>query len=319
MKRFLMKIILLFIILGGCCGLISAFDYFIIGSQYEYNYQASLIDKVNRLESINDPKIILVGNSNLSFGIDSKMLEEAIGMPVVNLGLHGGLGNAFHEEIAKLNINKGDLVIVCHSSFSDTDEIPDPSLAWITIDKNEELWKILRRKDYRAMLKAYPDYLKNDYLLWITHRGNLDDGSCYSRSAFNEYGDVVYKPDNGQMDVEDFFKNTEENNITVPQIGDACVNRLNEYNKYITAHGATLLIAGYPIAFGEYAAFNHSDFEVFKIALQERLDCQVISDYTDYFYPYDFFYNTTLHLTQKGAEMRTIQLAADIQRWMSDF
>ncbi len=318
MRKFLIKIFILLVIVGGCCGLISAFDYFIIGSQYEYNYQASLIDKVDRLESINEPKIILVGHSNLSFGIDSKMLEEATGMPVVNLGLHGGLGNAFHEEIAKLNINEGDIVIVCHSSFSDTDTISDTALAWITVDKNKELWKIIRNKDYPSMLKAYPDYLKNDFFLWITHKGNIDAGGCYSRNAFNEYGDVVYKPEDGQMDVEEFFKDTDTNNIVVPQIGDVCVNRLNEYNKFITDRGATMLIAGYPIAYGEYASFGKKDFEEFKKELQDRLDCEIISDYTDYFYPYDYFYNTTLHLTKEGAEIRTAQLISDIERWKSE-
>ncbi len=318
MKKFLIKIFILLMIVVGCCGLISVFDYFVIGSQYEYNYQASLIDKVDRLESINEPKIILVGHSNLSFGIDSKMLEEATGMPVVNLGLHGGLGNAFHEEIAKLNINEGDIVIVCHSSFSDTDTIKDTALAWITVDKNNELWKIIRNKDYPSMLKAYPDYLKNDLFLWLTHKGNIDAGGCYSRSAFNEYGDVVYKPEDGQMDVEEFFKNTETNNIVVPQIGDVCINRLNEYNKYITGHGATMLVAGYPIAYGRYASFKQNDFEVFQKELQERLDCEIISDYTDYFYPYDYFYNTTLHLTKEGAEIRTKQLISDIEKWKSE-
>ena len=43
--------------------------------QYENGYCASLIDKVSRLESIDDPKIVLLGNSNLSFGIDSSLID----------------------------------------------------------------------------------------------------------------------------------------------------------------------------------------------------------------------------------------------------
>ena len=115
------------------------------------------------------------------------------------------------------------------------------------------------------------------------------------------------------MDVDKFFKDTD---IKVPQIGDTCINRLNEYNKYITEHGATMLVAGYPIAYGEYSSFYKSDFEKFERELRERLDCTIISDYTDYFYPYDYFYDTTLHLTEKGAEVRTEQLIVDIQKWM---
>lgn len=87
--------------------IIASFDYFIIGRQYNDNYDAVLIDKVDRLKSINEPKIILVGDSNVAFGMNSKKIEEELGMPVVNLGLHGALGNAFHEQIAKLNIGGG--------------------------------------------------------------------------------------------------------------------------------------------------------------------------------------------------------------------
>lgn len=159
-----------------CCCIISGFDYFVIGSQYRYSYQASLIDKVHRLESIEEPKIILVGNSNVAFGIQSRILEDEIGMPVVNLGLHRGLGNAYHEQIAKLDINKGDIVVVCHSTFADDDAIGNTSLAWITYDCNDELWPIIRPKDYLDMLKAYPSYLRKAIILWIFDKGNLDGG-----------------------------------------------------------------------------------------------------------------------------------------------
>ena len=315
MKKFLKKILILVISVGICCCLVSLFDTFVIGNQYEYNYQASLIDKVERLERINEPKIILVGTSNLSFGIDSRMIEDAFGMPVVNMGLHGGLGNAFHEEAAALNINKGDIVIVCHSEYADSGEIINPSLAWITLEKNRELWKIPRQRDYYPLLKAYPEHILKDFFLWITHTGNIDTGGCYSRSAFNEYGDVVVRPEYGQMDVKEFFADTKTNNIPVPGVGDACVERLNEYNKFVTGQGAVLLIAGYPIAYGEYASFDENDFVKLKDELQDRLDCEVISDFTDYFYPYEYFYNTALHLTEEGARIRTEQLIKDIERW----
>ena len=313
MKKFVINVLVLFVMVSICCIIIAIMHFFIIGSQYEYNYQASLIDKVYRLKSIKRPKIILVGHSNLSFGINSEMLEKAMGMPVVNLGLHGGLGNAFHEEIAKLNINAGDIVIVCHSDFSDQDNIKDTLLAWITIDNHRELWKIVRIKDYISMLKTYTDYVKNSFILWATHKGNIDAGGCYSRSAFNEYGDVINKPVDKPVDFSD-----KANAITVPKIGNECIRRLNNYNEYIASKGATLLIAGYPIAYGEYAKFTESDFVQLKNNLQSVLNFKIISDYQDYFYPYKYFYNTTLHLTKEGTEVRTKQLISDLKKWMSE-
>ena len=315
MKRFLMKVVLFIalicIIMLGIVG----FDRYIIGGQYKLGYQASLVDKIERLENINESKIILVGNSNLAFGIYSDQIEEDIGMPVVNLGLHGGLGNAYHEEIAKLNINEGDIVIVCHTNYEDEDVISDPELAWVTYDYNEKVWPIIRKKDYLTMLKAYPAYLRDSYFLWITGRGNLETGDVYSRSAFNQYGDVIAKDDAEQMNTDEFFK---ENIISVPSINDTCINRLNNLNQYCKDRGATLLIAGYPIAYGEYSEFSEKDFDVFQSELASRFDGVVISDYSDYFFPYDYFYNTELHLNEKGANARTKQLIKDIKNWLKE-
>lgn len=313
MLKFVGKTALLFFMVTTCIGAIALFDRLVIGGQYKNNYQASLVDKVNRLKSINEPKIVLVGNSNLAFGMDSEKLEKATGMPVVNLGLHGGLGNAYHEQIAKLNMNAGDIIVICHTNFSDTDEISDTGLAWITYDCNDSLWPIIRLKDYKTMLLAWPAYLRQSCSLWIRQTGNEEPGGCYSRNAFNLYGDVVYKPVKGQMDADNFFKKTP---LSVPGINDICINRINEFNVYCRERGATLVVAGYPIAYGKYSEYTKEDFRDFQMKLENSLDCEVISDYTDYFYSYEYFYDTTLHLNDMGVEIRTEQLISDLKHWM---
>ena len=58
-------------------GAVTLFCFKIVMPQYSGGYDASLIDKVERLKSIAGPKIVLIGNSNLSFGIDSERLEQA--------------------------------------------------------------------------------------------------------------------------------------------------------------------------------------------------------------------------------------------------
>ena len=312
MKRFVKSFSVLFCAVIFFSILLILFDCLVISSQYKNNYQASLIDKVERLNSIKEPKIILVGNSNLSFGINSAMIEEELGVPVVNLGLHGGLGNAFHEEIAKLNINKDDIVVVCHSNFEDDDDIPDPSLAWITFDWNKSLASIIRTKDYLQMIPAYPNYFRDSFSLWLSKKGNQSVDTCYSRKAFNKYGDIVYRPEKQQMTSDELFASQL---VTVPKINSTCIDRLNMLNDFCTQRGATLLVAGYPIAYGHYSDFSANDFINFQNELSNKLNCPIISNYTDYFYPYDYFYNTILHLTEEGANMRTRQLINDMKTW----
>ena len=171
--------------------LVVLFCFEIVMPQYSLNYQAVLIDKNERLCSIDGPKIVLVGNSNLAFGIDSAAIEEAFGMPVVNMGMHGGVGNPFNEQAAVQNVCEGDIVILSYSNFNDGDIIKNQQLAWITIENNYELWNYIRPKDWPAMVKAYPTYLKDCLELWSLGIGNMDSGDAYSRLQFNEYGDNI--------------------------------------------------------------------------------------------------------------------------------
>lgn len=295
---FIIKLIVAFLLLLGYINWIVP--------QYENGYNAALIDKVDRLESINEPKIVLLGNSNLTYGIDSQLIEEAIGMPVVNMGLHAANGNAFHEEMAKYNVVQGDIYILCHTSFDDDNTIKGTMAAWSSIENHFNLWKILRKDDIETMVRAFPAYLKRCLNLYSSGTGNQDPGGVYARSAFNEYGDVaVLRKEN-----EYTFGET----VTPPGIGDISIDRINELNNYLTSRGAALLVAGYPIGNGKKTV-DTTEFIAFQEQLSARLDCPVISNYVDYMFDYKYFYNTQFHLNSQGVEIRTSQLIADVKRW----
>ncbi|RKJ02220.1 hypothetical protein D7X87_17890 [bacterium D16-54] len=277
--------------------------------QYLNLYNASLIDKVNRLNSLDEPKIVLLGNSNVAFGIESQLIEDAFSMPVVNMGLHGGLGNAFHEQMARLNVCRGDIYIICHSNFSDNSEITDAVLAWTTIENHLELWRILRVQDIYPMIKAYPTYLKNCLELLVAGEGNQLTEGCYSRNAFNEYGDVCFE----RM----LTKYTFENVINPPKINKTAINRINELNHWLNERDAILLVAGYPIGKGNLTAPDEEFVKIQK-ELEEKLECPFISEYKDYMFDYDLFYDSDLHLTTQGAQIRTNQLISDLKQWKED-
>lgn len=288
-------------------GAVTLFCFKIVMPQYSGGYDASLIDKVERLKSIAGPKIVLIGNSNLSFGIDSERLEQAFDMPVVNMGLHGSLGNVFHEEMARLNVCEGDIYIICHTSFSDENLLGDKALVWNTIENHFELWPLLRSQDIWPMMEAYPVYLKKCLELFVSGRGNGLPGGCYSRDAFNEYGDVALERNTSEY--------TFESPVPAPAINDTVIDRINELSEWLSERGATLLVAGYPIGKGELTA-PEEEFVKAKEELTKRLSCPVISDYRDYMFDYNLFYNTDLHLTTEGAALRTQQLIEDLQQWM---
>lgn len=297
--------------LGIVLLLLMFFFWRYITPEYLYSYNASLIDKMNRLENCDDPKIVLIGHSNLSFGIRSELIENAFDMKVVNMGLHGGLGNAFHEEMAKVNVNPGDIIILCHSNYSGDETISDPVLAWTTVENHFDLWRCIPIREWYHMILEFPTYAKKCIALYLSDEGNMDMGGCYSRFAFNEYGDDIYSAIQ-----DEHFTFDAEYKSEVPPVDEICTKRLNCLNKYITDRGATLLIGGYPIAYGEKKP-NDIEFEDFRSNLQSKLNFPIISDYRDYFYPYEDFYNTTLHLTNDAAIERTNQLIEDLKKYLN--
>lgn len=230
-------------------------------------------------------------------------------MSVVNLGLHGSLGNEFHENMAKYNIQKGDYVILCHSSYSSVD-VSDWNLVWITLENHFELWNLVQFDDYLNLLEALPKYMKSSFYMWLNGTGNVHLTTLYSRLSFNEYGDVAYpRPEN-----EYTFK---DGSVSVPGISDEEIDNINQLNVYCNDIGASLLIAGYPIGNGEFTP-DQTEFVAFWNELRNVVDCDVISDIEDYFFDYSYFYNSNLHLTDEGAKLRTSQLIEDILKWQEE-
>lgn len=309
-KKDVLTVIIKFLIIWV---IILGFFFCVVSPEYAKGYTASLIDKVNRLESVNEPKIILIGNSNVAFGIRSEMIEAAFEMPVINMGLHGGLDNALHEEMAKFNVNRGDVIIICHSEFNDDDTLSESAaaLAWITIENHWELWKMIRIKDIPAMLKSFPTYMKKANTLYLNGEGNKTADSPYERSSFNEYGDNIYSVTHEQTFA------FAEGDITVPEISAEFINRINDLNEFAEQKGATLLIAGYPIGEGIYTP-DKKEYDAFEEELRSQVDCDVISHYRDYFIDYKYFYNTSLHLNYEGAGIRTEQLIHDLKTYFEE-
>ena len=69
---------------------------------YDNTFIGELGEKYDRLNSIDEPKIVIVGGSSVAFGIDSELMEEKLGMKVVNFGLYANLGTKLMLDLSKI-------------------------------------------------------------------------------------------------------------------------------------------------------------------------------------------------------------------------
>lgn len=68
--------------------------------------------KQNAAAAISQPKIVLLGGSATLFGLNASMIESELGLPVINGGLHAGIGMASILREGKKMIMPGDTVVI---------------------------------------------------------------------------------------------------------------------------------------------------------------------------------------------------------------
>ena len=302
MKQFLTKLLRYFLLIF----LLTVSSFLVLVPQFYNDFTASIEDKLERLESIDGPKLILVGNSNLVYGIDSAMLEEALDMPVVNLGLHGGLGNMFHYNMAKRNIAQGDIVVLLNTHF-DEGVILEPDVAWITIENGKDYWKLIPRESWMDMVLAFPGYVVSTMSSFGLQRAKSVTSGPYARRAINEYGDSTWNREDSQVTFT-------EGMVAVPEITEKGIAQINEFNAFCQQQGAVCLLGGYAIPSGPVTPPAEA-YDRMQQELERLLDCEVISDYSDYLLDYQYFYDTQYHLTNEGTKLRTQQLKDDLLSW----
>ena len=271
--------------------------------QYTALYNAAAIDKYNRLHSLDQPKIILVGDSNVAFGFYSEMLEEAFGMPVVNFGLHGNLGQVFVTNVIRGCVSEGDIVIIAPAGYHYSPNSLDCVMAWITIENHYPLWRGVPINRYMDMFLAYPTYLKRALNLFISNEGNRIEDSPWGRVDFNEYGDYDH-PRPKCVIVDDNYSQFFGSEYLDEGLG----MYWNDYNSFIISKNATLYMSAPPIL----SEALEVDLESLQKQLEDGLDFPVISQLADYVYPLELFYDTGFHMNDYGRAIRTQQLIDDL-------
>ena len=302
MRRFYLKttaFILLALLTIVVCGIR-------IGANDPSDYLASIIDKHARLKSISTPRIILAGGSNLAFGIDSKMMESQLRMPVCNMSLHAGLGLEFILSELKSEMRKGDIVFISLEYFMLKDG--DYQLKKKATEYYPEAGKFFE-DSYLGDLNYYMERKRtamhdNFFLLKnkLLHPASVDsftvrNSSVYRRDCFNEYGDVVCQldqPSSIRAEDIDKFRYSAYEGIAL----------LNSIYHEAQLDGVKMYFV-YP-NFPE-SVFHNNEVVIhhYSNTLSSKLSIPVLND-PEYFVMNDsLFFDTVYHLNGRGREIRT--------------
>ena len=275
------------------------------------DFMSAIIDKHNRLASIKGKRVILVGGSNVAFGVDSKKLQDTFKIPVVNLSLHAGLGLDFMLNEAKSIARKGDIFVLSTEYY-----INEPD-ADVKANVTKFYPKSLSYFEHPPMLLLKMYYTNRVTQMRVNalnfpliapflnakerelQKLTNEKIPVYARRSFNEYGDAIghlEKP-NPKGRISFHFKMN-------PYRYYEGIKKLNEFYSYCISNDIKVFFL-YP-ALAETTYLENKDLleRNFK-DYSKDLKIPVLNTPTSFVMNDSLFFDTYYHLTKHGRAIRT--------------
>lgn len=264
-------------------------------------------DKHQRLSSLKSPKIILVGGSNLPFGIKSQEIEAALGMPVVDMGLHAGLGLNFILSEVEKDVYEGDVVVVSpeyHHFLSQSMFNGEDVLVALLFDVNRDCIQYVKPSQWMALLPNICLYSSKKIISFPTKTGDSFE-DLFTRDSFNSYGDEVAHyglPSTVRSGQKVALSNS---------IYDKALRRLVRFRDYVEEQGAKFILVACPYPKGQY----NLDKEVIEKIANEAssVGLDFLIEPKDCLFPDSLMFNSFFHLSGEGGGIRTAQLINVLQ------
>ena len=275
---------------------------------YEDTFVGALDEKYERLYSIEEEKLVIVGGSSVAFGYDSDILEKYLKMPVVNFGLYAALGTKVMMDLSRNAIGEGDIVLLAPELDAQTLSLYfNAETMWQASEGAPEMLLRLDADDALAMLGGMWKYTTDKISAHLSGEYPKPDG-IYAADSFDAHGDVVYQRD------ENIMKGYYDPNVMLslaPDIlSDAFVDYVNEYIEHCERRGATVYFTFCPM--NERGMTKDADPEAFEAYLREKIDCTFLGSISDHIFEAGYFYDTNLHLNDAGTIAHTVAVTRSL-------
>jgi len=297
-------LLLIFPISIGCVALATP-------AQFDQTFLGEMSSKLERLESIDEPKIIIIGGSSTAFGIRSDLMEQQLGMPVVNFGLYASLGTKIMLDLSKVNIGQNDIIIIAPEQDKQTlSTYFNPDSAWKALDGSFRYLEYIHSDDMPKMLGNLVSFAAEKYK-YLSKGEKPEVKGVYTKEAFNKYGDISYpRPSNTMFGA--FDKNTPIS-FDTDILSEDFLAYLNDYCRYAQGKKARVFFSFSPMnSLALEADTDSEDIYNYFSYLQDKLDFPVISNPETYLMEPNWFYDSNFHMNDSGAVLHTRNLTRDI-------
>jgi hypothetical protein len=282
---------------------------------------AELHRKQERLAQCSSPKVILIGGSNLAFGVDSGLLQKALHRPVVNMGIHAGLGLRYMLAQCKPFIQEGDFIIVSpeyehfYGQFQGSMTLAELLVSYPNALKYFSPLQIALLPGFAAELLRVKQWCyfregRNLVRRYVKHTNDLIwDGKIHD-PEFNSLGDEISHLSKPPRKFEQAIF------LRAPAFDESALAELQSFNTMVKAKGARLVVS-LPYLWRDVYMANRKRADMSYVALK-RIQLVVPRSPSNSVFPACAFYDAPYHLTGEYRQIRTRQMLSDIKQVSPD-
>lgn len=303
-KIILLSILSLIAILSPL--VITALIGFLSPPVYQESFVGVLDDKVERLDGIEEEKIVVIGGSSVAFGVNSALIEKYTEMPVVNFGLYASLGTKLMLDLSRKSVNRGDIVIIAPEMDPETLSLyfnADSTLR--AFDGSFGLISRVRADDFFKLMAS-----SWDFTLEKLRYEAKDIEGVYSAQSFNEYLDVEYERPHNVMNA--YYDENLDITLDESIVSEEFIDYINDYIAFCKRRGADVYFSWCPMNSLAVTNKDAQSIRAFQSFMEEKINARFISNIEDYILEPEYFYDTNFHVNDAGMTLHSANLTKDI-------
>lgn len=273
------------------------------------SYLFAKTNKDSLLANVKSPRIIFIGGSNLSFGLNSQIVKDSLGLNPINTAIQVGIGLRYMMEHTLPYIKKGDIIVVAYEyhGYYGGLSYGEDALLRIVLDVAPDDLRKLSIKQMIKLCVYLPKYSFSKLKPTEYIRKYIDNKEDIFNvvKSFNEYGDV------------DAHWNYQSKKIpAVESINGnfeySLIDELKMFESKVVEKGAILFITfpGY-----QATSFENCIEQINKIEEElNRSGLKLLGTPAKYKIADSLMFDTPYHLSKNAVDQRTIFLINDIRR-----
>jgi len=275
---------------------------------------AGSINHIDLLEKTRGPRIILIGGSNVAFSLDAELMQSELGIPVINNGLHIGLGIAPLKELEQ-HIQPGDTIIISleyelftNQSFRSGN--PRFLAEWVEYDPS----RFIYLSDPFVMIPTvYTKMVQGKINRAI--ETSLNGGSLASQrgiyqglASFDNNGDFI-----GHLqEPSQPPKKIPPDPFPVIPLQDEMFKVLEDFHQTALTKGAIVYFEAPASREINCIATGKTELKNFFNEFEKRSDIPLLTQFNQVCLPDAYFFDTQYHLNVDGRKIKTTQLIKNL-------